>query len=154
VATTSLANTSNSTLPGWSTYADPTGSYTIQYPATFGRVTVRPDTDGTDLTWDPYGDAGDLLVYIGLDTPTERRWLKGHAELTFQNAYISNDLVVQLYAAGGGNERAAVSISGNPTAQGYFIVFECDEVGMADNCSLPPEWRQMLSTFRLVDTGQ
>jgi hypothetical protein len=149
VASTSPLNNGSS---GWSTYVDPQGLYSIQYPNSFGQLTVGPDPDtaptkpAVDLTWNPLGDAPDLLVYISLDYDN----LEHSAGFPLQYTLVANGLTTKLYGDGYGNERAFVSqISGTSTPT-YYLDFTCNSVAGSYDCSLPAEWRQMLSTFRIL----
>jgi hypothetical protein len=155
VASTSLPNASNATSSGWSTYTAPSGLYSIQYPTSFGQLTVRPDQDtapninAVDLTWSPSGDASALLVYISLDYYN----MKHRAGLTLQDTLVANGLITKIYSDGYGNERAFVTKS-NSTGPVFYIDFTCNSVAGSYDCSLPSEWRQMLSTFRLFADDQ
>lgn len=149
-STTSPPTTTTSRTE-WSTYTDPGGRYSIQYPNSLGnlRVPYVPNTSTgyateIELTW----DTTDFYVYIGLNAGPELQRELTDWHLVPQQTITLHHLTGTLYTLPGWegvDERAFVTRAVNGSSTTYEIDFNG---GLSGDQPLPSFWRQMLESFQ------
>jgi hypothetical protein len=151
LGSTSPPTNGTGTSSGWSTYTDPNGAYSFQYPASLGTLgNPRYYPDGTTLTWHNI----DMYVYIGSADALELQWELTHLHMIHQETISVHGLIGivagTLYTVSGrdGQDELAffpVIVKSVPTT---YDEIELDG-GYAGE-PLPPFWRQMLNSFRIM----
>jgi hypothetical protein len=151
-AGSSPTSVGSATPSGWSTYSDPNGLYSIQYPNTLGNLNVPATKSGdlkasqeVELNW----NLTDFYVYIGINAGLElqRELIEWH--LIPQQTITVHGLTGTLYTVPGWqgvDERAFL----NGFINGTSTIYEIDlNGGLPGDEPLPSFWKEILNSFQV-----
>jgi hypothetical protein len=158
IANSAMGTASSSPALGWSTFTNPQGLYSIQYPDSLGPPGIADE--GT-LFWNT-PEVPDFEVDISnnvIPTKTFRQWLvksTGWASARPDETSIVNDMQAFFYGTDKSHSVPYTDIevfllyplttrTGSSQSMVFNLSFSCN-LGEVP-CSVPAYWRQMLTSF-------